>query len=244
MPYILSPMIDLDLPGLWGEGNAYERSTIYDIHAQDVKLPPVNYCAHTLKPHSLPHVDLASHIIPGGAHLEDYFNPLRQRCFFGLVTVLKLSASQWREVGGSPGTKLWRVSKEEVLQALEDLGGTTALPDRLFLTASDAPINKYGFHDPNYVLVLEPESANMLVSNPNFVAYGTSWKSSDFEPGSRERPVHKILLKQAVLYECLKLDHVPAGEYFLSAFPIALRGASESPVLPVLYSKAELSEAL
>ncbi|MCB0346687.1 MAG: hypothetical protein KDD66_16345, partial [Bdellovibrionales bacterium] len=122
--------------------------------------------------------------------------------------------------------------------------GVDKIPEKLFLTAESAPLNELGMHDPNYILVLEPDAARYLTSFDKFNAYGTSWKSSDFEPGSRERPVHKILLKQALLFECLKLDHVPEGRYYLSAFALPLEGSSESPVTPVLYSAEELAAGL
>ncbi len=240
MPYVLSPLIDTEFPGLWGEGNPYECRVIYDINSSDPKLPPVNYCSHTLKPHSIPHVDLPAHIIPDGARLESFFEQDRQRCFYGPVTVLRLNGEGWKNVEGLAGIKLWRISAKEVLEGLEKLRGNARIPDRLFIVPDDVPLNEFGLHDPNYVMVPSVELANLLVSNRNFVAYGTSWKSSDFEPGSRERPVHKILLKQAVLFECLKLDHVPGGDYFLSGWPIALKSASESAVTAVLYRKDEI----
>ncbi|MGF2075278.1 hypothetical protein, partial [Enterococcus casseliflavus] len=50
----------------------------------------------------------------------------------------------------------------------------------------------------------------------------------------------RLLLPRAAVFECLDLRAVPEGRYFLSAFPLPLAGASESPVCPVLFTAAEL----
>jgi arylformamidase len=68
-----------------------------------------------------------------------------------------------------------------------------------------------------------------------------TWKSSDYKPGSAERPIHKTLFKKAVILECLNLSEVPEGMYFLNAFPLRIEGASESPACPVLFTKNELA---
>jgi len=233
MPYVLSGIVSLEWPGLWGEGHPYERTSLIDITANDPKLPPVNYDLHQLKPHSIPHVDLPKHVLADGQTLESYFSGPGASSFFGPVTVLSLSNGEWEKKGDN---KVWRVTRERLELEVERLGKR---PNKLFVTPSEAPTAAAGYHDPTWVFVLTAEAAEYLVENPQFNAFGTSWKSSDFEPGSRERPVHKLLLQQAVLYECLKLHHVPAGEYFLSGFPLALAGASESPVTPVLFEREE-----
>jgi arylformamidase len=79
-----------------------------------------------------------------------------------------------------------------------------------------------------------------LISKEGFKLFGTSWKSSDYAPGSLDRPIHKTLFKKAIILENLKLDHVPEGIYFMNAFPLPLKGSSEAPVVPVLYRKEEL----
>lgn len=240
MPYILSEVVSTTLPGLWGEGNPYSTEQIYDIAAADPAAPPVNYASHTLKPHSIAHIDFPAHIVRGGATCERYYRENDDACFYGPVTVVRLPGSGWQPANASAETMLWTVSSDELIAGLERASGSSSIPDKLFLTADEAPRTRQGMHDPAYVLVLGEEAARMLVSNPGFNAFGTSWKSSDFQPGSRERPIHKILLKQAVLYECLKLDHVPEGQYFLSGYPLPLEGASESPVVPVLFEQHEL----
>jgi len=71
--------------------------------------------------------------------------------------------------------------------------------------------------------------------------YVASRKSSNFKPGSRERPIHKTLLKSANIFECLHLVEVPEGNYFFTGFPLPLEAASESPVCPVLFKKSEIN---
>ena len=240
MPYVLSGSIHSQLPGLWGEGQPYQAQTIYDLKTNDPKSPPVNYAAHTIKPHSITHVDAASHIIPGASNIEAYFSPERLSCFYGKTLLVQLDGQRWQEVASNPDLKLWRVGIAELQAAVKRVSGSTQPPDKLIISAKAVALNQFGYHDPNYIFVLTSEAASWLCSNARFNAFGTSWKSSDFEPGSRERPVHKILLAQAILLEYLITWHVPEGEYFMAAFPLLIRGASESPLTPVLFNYAEL----
>ena len=109
------------------------------------------------------------------------------------------------------------------------------------LTTDFYPTNNSGFHDPNYVLTLSLDAASYLVNDKGINLYGTSWKSTDFMPGKMERPIHKKIFEKAVILEMLDLKSVPAGEYFLVAYPLMIEGASESPVTALLFTKAELS---
>ncbi len=248
MPYFLSQTVRTDSPGLWGEGSAYQPSVIYDIASDDPTKPPVHYCAHLLKPHSIAHLDFSAHINRGGKTCEQYFEG-QSECFWGRVVVLRLRGGRWISVAGSAGSgngelSLWRIERDELVQALVEAGFGETPPDKLFITPDAVASTNFHSHDPNFVFVLSEAAASWLISNPNFNAFGTSWKSADFEPGSRARPVHKVLLRQAVLYEFLDLSTVPEGEYFLSGAPLRLSGASESPVTPVLFGLAELQSAL
>jgi kynurenine formamidase len=242
MPYVLCPTIRPDLPGLWKEGSPYEANSIYKIPTDDPKLPPVNYSEHVLRPHSIPHVDAPSHIIPDGLRIDAFFKPEKMNAFFGRVDVVKLRGAFWKPVADLPGQYVWHVNHDEIEQGLTRIHGSAQHPEKIFLTVENLPQNEFGNHDPNYALVLTEESAEWLVSSQRFDAYGTSWKSTDFQPGSKERPIHKILFKQALLFECLDLSQVPEGSYFLSAFPLPLANATESPVCPVLFSFDELQK--
>lgn len=223
MPYVLSPMIDLNSPGMWMEGPAYEKRSIYSIDG--AKLPPVNYDEHILRPHSLTHVETPAHTLKNGATLETF----GMEYFHGKTQVIRLKGNRYRDIGS--GLLHWVIGPEELPKILAP---------KVLVTTDEVPLNAQGFHDPTYVLTLSQKAADYLVSIPGFNLYGTSWKSSDFAPGSPERPIHNTLFKRALILENLRLEHVPEGLYFMSAFPLPLNGASEAPVVPVLYRREEL----
>lgn len=70
MPYVLSPIIKLDSPGMWSEGAAYEKKSIYSIDSG--KNPPVNYDTHILRPHSLTNLETPAHTQKDGKRLETF----------------------------------------------------------------------------------------------------------------------------------------------------------------------------
>jgi arylformamidase len=233
MPYILSPIIKETLEGMWFEGAPYRKEAIYDIHSTDPKAPPVNYSAYTLKPHSLPHIEGAAHTMKEGDTVDKYFSATKLRCFWGRALVVKLKGARFVQ-------QVCEVTLEELKRGIWEASGSHDIPDRLLLTLEDVPLTIDGRHDPNFIMILSQQAADYLLTNKNFGLYGTSWKSSDYRPGSRERPIHNTLFKQAVIMECLNLKEVPKGSYFLNAFPIPLEGASESPVCPVLFTQEEI----
>ena len=239
MPYILSPLIRPDAPGLWAEGAPYTVEPIYDLC--NPAHPPVRYDAHRLAPHSLPHVDAPSHILEDGGDVGSYFTPERLGSLYGPVLLLKLATPDWQD---APGGRHCRVDaamlRSEVLRAT----GRDSAPDKLILSLADLPMTAQGQHDPAAALTLTEAAADWLLANPRFDAYLTSWKSTDFQPGSRARPIHRKLLPRAAVFECLDVAAVPEGRYFLSAFPLPLAGASEAPVCPVLFTYAELGAAM
>lgn len=244
MPYILSGLIRTGTEGMWREGEPYSSQVIYDIHSCDPRQPPVQYAAHTLKPHSLPHMDAPAHIIPGGETIDAFFSASRSKPFFGQATVVKLKLLNFIPAPALPGVFFYVVSIQELQDAILKVTGSKTPPERLLLSVDPLPLSPLGEHDQNYAVVLSEEAANWLISAPHFCFYGTSWKSTDFQPGSKERPIHKILFKQAVIFECLLLNEVPEGSYFISSFPLPLEGASESPACPVLFTKAEIAESV
>ena len=238
MPYILSPMIGLKSPGMWSEGDAYEKKSIYSI--QDGKLPPVNYDEHIIRSHSLTHLETPAHTNADGKRL-DYFYDNKKDLFFGKTLVLRLTGNNFKDVGN--GIHHWVVTVQEIQDRIVYLN-LKSIPSKILITVENCPLNAQGYHDPNYVLTLSQESADFLVRDEHFHLYGTSWKSSDFKPGSSERPIHNTIFKKALILENLKLDSVPEGIYFMSAFPIPFIHASESPVVPVLFTKEELLASL
>ena len=243
MPYILSPVIKESFEGMWFEGSPYKKELIYDINSTDPKSPPVNYSAYTLKPHSLPHVETAAHTQKNGKTMDFYFKEKVFDHFYGKTVLIKLKGNNFKAHETIEDVQIWKISKEEILNSLNDITGTTNVPERLIITLEDTPQNDLGLHNPNFVLILSQEAADFLADG-DIKLYGTSWKSSDFMPGSKERPIHNTLFKSALIMECLDLKDVPAGVYFMNAFPVPLEGSSESPVCPILYTKEEILEQL
>ncbi len=233
MPYILAPTIKKTQPGMWMEGNPYEVRNIYSIDTG--KLPPVNYDSHILKPHSLTHVETSKHVTSKAPGIDHYYKNLRH--FYGEVIVLKLSGNNYQQV--KDNLYLWEISKDEIVEGLKNFSGKTI--NKIFITSEFYPVDEYGYHDPQYVLVLGSEAASYLIDTYELDLIGNSWKSSDFKPGLPDRPIHQKLFQKALIVECLDLKEVPQGIYFLTCFPLPLEGASESPVVPVLFSKNEIN---
>jgi len=228
MPYILSPLIKEDSDAMWSEGSPYEKTNIYKI--EEGKVPPVNYDGHFLKSHSLTHAEAPKHTQKNGKSIDEYFD---ENYFYGNCTVVRLKGDNYKKVNEE--LFHWEVNLAELQTALDGKN-----PEKLILTIDNYKKNKDGYHDPNYVLTLSLEAANWLIAGEKFNLYGTSWKSSDFKPGSMERPIHNVLFQKAVILELLDLENVPAGDYFMVAYPIRIQGASESPVTPVLFGHDEI----
>jgi kynurenine formamidase len=214
------------------EGPAYEKKMIYSINSG--KLPPVNYDEHVLRPHSLTHFETPAHTKADGKRLDSFYDDLNY--FFGTALVIKLQGNNYHSKGN--GIYHWEISRLEVESKINKQKIT---PKKLLITTDFYPQNNDGYHDPNYVLTLSQEAADYLISLEGFHLYGTSWKSSDFNPGRPERPIHNTLFKKAGILENLDLKQVPEGIYFIAAFPLPLGEASESPVVPVLFTKEELA---
>lgn len=232
MPFILSPKINVGSTAMWMEGAAYEKKALYSIASG--KLPPVNYDEHILRPHSLTHFETPAHTMPDGKRLDSFFKDLNS--FYGNTLVVKLQGNRYEAKGS--GVYHWVISRDELEQKISSY---KYVPQKILISTDFYPINKEGYHDPNYVLTLSQEAADYLISLEGFHLYGTSWKSSDFNPGKAERPIHNTLFKRAGILENLDLKIVPEGTYFLVAFPLPLGDASESPVVPVLFTKEELA---
>ncbi|MCO4753076.1 MAG: hypothetical protein KC478_01270 [Bacteriovoracaceae bacterium] len=244
MPYILSPIIRESFEGMWFEGSPYKKNVIYDIDSKAESSPPVNYSSYTLKPHSLPHIETPAHTQSGGSTIEHYFNKDHHQHFWGKTVVLKLKGNEFKSHPSIDGVMIWEISKDQIENALKEVTGSEQVPERLIISLEKTPLNSLGLHDPNYVLILSQEAADYITKGERLKLYGTSWKSSDFMPGKKQRPIHNTLFQCALIMECLDLDEVPAGTYFMSAFALPLEGASESPVCPILYTKEEVLEHL
>lgn len=232
MPYVLSPAVTTDRAGVWGEGPAYEVENLHRIDDPDP--PPVHYDQHLLRPHSITHAEAPGHVMTDGGTLDEGFDELSP--FWGPALVVRLpSRKPPSRRQGEP--VVHEVAREELATHLEGHDGIA----KILLTGEDVAVDRDGHHAVDDVLVLSPEAARLLADRPHFDLFGTSWRSSDHRPGSSERPVHRILFERAVILEYLDLRGVPGGRYFLSAFPIRLAGATESPLTPVLFRADELS---
>ncbi len=234
MPYVLAPMIKKDMPSLWAEGDVYATEVIYDICSPDSSKPPVHYESHTFKPHSICHFDAPGHIIPGAETIDQLFEN-HIDYFYGPVVVIKIKNPNFKKSDAS-NISHWEVGKKEIQASLS--GYDLQKIEKIFISFDGAGSDF--FTDSDRAFTISPEAASWLISLPNFNLFGTIWKSTDFRPGKRDRPVHTELFKRAGIVECLDLEKVPAGQYFLSAFPIPTAGATESPVCPVLFSESEI----
>ncbi len=193
-------------------------------------MPPVNYDKHIINSHSLSHAEAPRHVIDNGKTIDNFFS---SDYFFGSCTVVRLKGNNYKDLGN--GVFHWVVTLSEIKEALKN-----KIPKKLLLTTGVYLKNSDGYHDPKYMLTLSHEPAEWLISSSDFNLYGTSWKSSDYLPDSLERPIHKTLFKQAVILECLDLEKVPGGDYFIVAYPLRIENFSESPVTPVLFTHEEL----
>lgn len=231
MPYILSPPVPTGRPGVWGEGDAYDRSNIYEI--AEGSFPPVHYDEHLIRPHSVTHAESPGHVSSDGGGLDPYFD--HPSHFFGLTLVVRLPSGGYAE--DVTGHRLNLVTAEELAPHLDGHDDVS----KILITADDTALDPDGYHAAHHVLVLTQEGARMLVDRPRFDLFGTSYRSTDYQPAGAERPVHRILFERAVILEYLDLARVPAGRYFLSAFPVRLAGATESPLTPVLFTEDEVA---
>lgn len=235
MPYVLSPALRVDQPGLWGEGAALEATPRFRPDAPNS--PPVRADSWRIEPHSLPHLDAPNHIIEGAGDVESLFAPERLAGLWGPCHLLKLRNPVWRELGN--GLRHAEVALETLQSEMKRAFGLDSPPEKLLLTLDALPTTAQGLHDPLAALTLSIEAAEWLLSNPRFNGYLTSWKSTDCQPGSKARPIHRLLLPRCAVFECLDARAVPEGRYTLAAFPLRLPNASESPVTPVLFTEQE-----
>jgi kynurenine formamidase len=191
MPYLIAPIIRKDLPELWAEGSPYSTEKIYDLCSGKENSPPVNYDAHTLRPHSICHFDAPNHIIENGNNITETLAK-NQRTFYGPVSVLRLNEKKFVPHPSVQKVLHWEVSLMDLQTALRNEDPSKI--EKVFLTFEEAASDFYA--DRNFSFVLSLEAAQWLTSLPNFNLFGTVWRSADFQPGSRERPIHRELFKR------------------------------------------------
>jgi arylformamidase len=236
MPYFLAPPIEKTNPALWAEGSPYKSEIIYDLCSDDLQAPPVHYESHTLKPHSVCHFDAPAHIVRGDLKIEDLYRE-HSSFFYGPAVVAVFDQPKFIPHRTAPGVSHWEISLSDLKATLSQIDLKSPLT-KLILSYSGISADFYQQTDK--AITLSVEAATYLTDLPGFNLIITPWKSVDFQPQSRERPVHKIFFKSAGILECVNVEGIPSGEYFLAAAPIPLHGATESPVAPVLFTRGEL----
>lgn len=232
MPYFLSPNISESILPMWNEGAVYQKENIYKI--TEGGLPPVNYDKHSIKPHSLTHIETPAHTSNGEKRLEHYLTNHKDY-FYGPTSVLKINSDIFK----TKESDIWEVSLEEIQTAIESHKGL--LHNKVLISPSFYVRCNNQFQLGSQVFTLSEEAASFLCKKSRLHLFGTSWKSTDYNPGERSRPIHNIIFRQGIILENLDLLNVPAGNYFMTCLPLPLTGASESPVAPILFSKNEIS---
>ncbi len=222
-------MIKEELPGLWKEGSPFAKESIYRIIDENT-LPPVNYDLIKLKPHSITHCETSLHVDNNGQSINDIFTKNPQY-FIGNCLLLKFP-DDYNEISNNLFIK--KITLSEFLDKLNVMGFLEDFPSKIIFTTEYYPENEFGFHAENYILILADDLADYLSNKAEFHLYGTSWKSTDYQPNKNSRPIHRKLLKHGIVFELLCLNHVPQGNYFFSGIPLNIKGASESPVSPFL----------
>jgi len=229
MIYILSHKIRNNIEGFWKEGNNANIKIIYNFGENE---PPVSYFSYELKAHSLTHCESEKHVVKDSISLDKLLEK-KPEYFVGNCLLLKFKKN------------FNKISENKLLQIIE-LGdflnkinalNLSLIPQKILFTLEEYPTNEYGYHHPDYILLISEELARYLVVNYKLNLYGTSWISTDYQPNSKERPIHKILLRNGVIFECLNLLDVPEGFYFFCGIPNYLDSTSESAVTPVLINQ-------
>lgn len=220
------------MKGLWNEGQPYFRRTIYKLEKD--KLPPVNYDEHVFKPHSLTHVESPLHTNESVDDLSIYIRN-HPEFFFGEAVVLRFD-NDYEKVADSHLLYKKVITLKELTDKLQDVC-TDSIPPKILITTKNCPTNEEGYHRDDYILVLNEEAADYLANIPGFHLFGTSWKSTDYQPGKSVRPIHNIIFQKGIIFELLNLAHVPEGAYYFSGMPLFIEGAVESPVNPLLIDK-------
>lgn len=228
MVYIIGNKVRNSANPMWSEGKPYVRESIYEI--KDSKLPPVNYDRHTFSPHSITHCESSKHINNSGNTIDVLFenNP---DIFFGDCLVLKFK-NEFSEINN------YNCIKIITLGELKDkLSAYEVIPRKILITVENYPENSDGYHSEEFIVVLNEEAAEYLVNVCDINLFGTTWKSTDYQPGKLERPIHEIIFRKAVIFELLTLNHVPEGIYFFSGIPLYVEFMIECPVTPILIKR-------
>ncbi|MBX3044285.1 MAG: hypothetical protein KIT33_11705 [Candidatus Kapabacteria bacterium] len=229
MIYNIGLKISSELPGLWKEGSPYSIKNIYS--KKPGKLPPVNYDEHSFKPHSLTHSESGKHTDNSGLTLDVLIEQYPEY-FFGQCLHIAFE-KDYRVI--SENNFLCEITEVDIDSKIKSLG-INKIPGKILISNKNSPVNKFGYHLENYVFVLDESGAEYLCNIEKFHLFGTTWKSTDYNPGEYERPIHEKIFQKGIIFELLNLHNVPEGEYIFSGMPLWLENASESPCTPILIS--------
>jgi arylformamidase len=235
MPFWLCRPLGTNRAGLWGEGAPYTQSPIYQAKPDQ---PPVFYDRHHLALHSFCHVESLKHVDPSGAAVDRWGGDDSRELFWGSATVVKIQNPAWEQVGSGI---LYRVTVKDLEMSWSRMGLRKA-PCRMFIAPENYPVDEAAYHRSDAAFVLSESACAYWLRGLARPLLGTSYRSIDFEPGSRLRPIHQMVLKNGAAMELLDLQSVPEGQYILASQPIPLVGASETLVAPVLWTRDEWIE--
>jgi kynurenine formamidase len=231
MIYVIGNKIKPAGDGMWNEGVPYSKENIYS--KIEGALPPVNYDKHIFKPHSITHCESPRHTSNTGSTLDVIFEQSPEY-FIGDCFVLKFEPNY---VQMNQNDFIHLITSEELEGKISALINNGEIIHKVLITTVNYPTDSNGYHKSNYILVLDESAAKYLLELPEFHLFGTSWKSTDYQPGKFERPIHDLLFQKAVIFELLNLNNVPEGKYYFSGIPLYIEDSVESPVTPILISK-------
>lgn len=230
------------MPAQWFEKTTFTLSPTYR-RLDDPNSAPINADTCILFAHSLSHVEGHSHTNTNGQRLADILRE-RRECFEGPVVVLRFNKI---EAETTPSTDpkrtaiVHRVSREELVAKLEELGVDQSKVEKVFITVDGIEYDQFNRQRRGYHLVLSEDAARFLISLPKFNAFGTSYKSTDYNPTGRDLPIHELIFSRGVSYENLFLRDVPSGVYLLEGGrPLEIEGTDAFVVAPVLRTADEV----
>lgn len=162
----------------------------------------------TFESHTGTHVDAPLHMLKDGKSIDQ----ISLQNFFGPALLIEIRGKE-------------AIGKEELLP-----WEPCILKDHFLLIKTDNSFQDLSREDYVY---LTQEGAHFLAEKE---IRGVGIDSLGIERSQPGHPTHKILLSKGILIiEGLKLDEVQCGTYFLSAFPLNIKGCDGAPARVLLW---------